>query len=95
MFRDEVFGISNHCYSPSHFRCNCFYMVFPFKLIIDVTPRYFTKGFCSIGSPDITRFALKGSVVILSFIVCLVPMSIDFVWLHLKITYYCVAIPHR
>ena len=38
-----------------------------------------TEGFCSTGSPEITKFALKSFAVILSFIICRVPMSIDIV----------------
>ena len=43
------------------------------------TPKYSTNRYCSIASPDITKFAPKGSAVILSFMIYRGLMSIDVV----------------
>ena len=58
------------------FGATAFIWSFYLSLLSMKAPRYLTESFfCSIGSPDITIFALKGSVVALSFIVCLMPMT--------------------
>ena len=61
------------------FAATAFIWSFHLSLLSMQTPSYLTDGFCSIGSPEITKFVLKGSAEILSFIICRVPMSIDVV----------------